>query len=175
MGLFKRNFTEDEQRQMNEAFGRISSCYQQHIDRPEFAYNFFHASIQEQQLRVIRDLNRMTEAGCGIYRCATRLHPISWFGYGLCVPFLPGRDILISEKTFSKGMDMLMEIVAHEYSHSRLHTVDGPMGRGVDSDDFEECITDAWKWSSLVRYPTYDSCRKPVPDGRLFTFNVRYS
>lgn len=150
MGIFKREFTSHERKMLNEAFERIAKTFRNHIENPDYVYRYFHATTQEQKRRVIRDMNEMTYVSCGIYKCATKWHPISWIGYGFCCPFLPGRGILIAERTFKEGIETLTEIVAHEFSHSQLYTIDGLMGEGIDSDIFEYCINDAWKWSSLT-------------------------
>ena len=150
MNIFKRDFTPNENRMMCEAFDRIVKIFREHIANPDYVYRYFHAKTKEQKYRVIHDMNEMTYVSCGIYKCATKWHPISWIGYGFCCPFLPGRGILISEKTFKQGIRLLSEIVAHEFSHSQLYTIDGSMGQGIDSDEFEKCIIDAWKWSSLI-------------------------
>lgn len=150
MGIFKREFTNSENQMLSEAFRRIVKIIQDHIDNPNYVYRYFHATTKTQKEIVINYLNKMLEVPFGIYKCATKWHPISWIGYGFCCPFLPGRGIMISENTFKEGIDLLTEIVAHEFSHSKLDTIDGLSGRGIDSEDFEQCIVDAWKWSMLM-------------------------
>ena len=41
------------------------------------------------------------------------------------------------------------EIIAHEFSHSQLKTIDGLAGKGIYSEEFYERIRDAWVWAFL--------------------------
>lgn len=95
-------------------------------------------------------LNLSGGSSANIYKCATKWHPISWFGYGLCCPFKPGKGILIAEKTFKEGVNSLIEIIIHEFSHSSLGTIDGLYAKGIDSDKFEDRIKDAWVWTFII-------------------------
>ena len=150
MNLFKRKFTNEEYQMLCKAFDIIVKTFNKHIKNPQYVFTYFHACNSKQKEKVIFCLEQMTNVSCGIYECATMWHPISWFGYGFCCPFLPGRGILISEKTFKGGIKLLAEIVTHEFAHSQLYIDDGLMGEGIDSADFNNCINDAWKWSSLI-------------------------
>lgn len=147
---FKRDFTDKENLMLGEALNYIVKRLNYLLKYPEYAYLHFNAVTDAQKNKVIECLHKMTFVSCGIYKCATKWHPISWFGYGLCCPFKPGKGILISEKTFKEGVNSLIEIIIHEFSHSSLGTIDGLYAKGIDSDKFEDRIKDAWVWTFII-------------------------
>jgi hypothetical protein len=150
MGLFVRNMTAEESEKLNRATRLITDRVRELLNNPQEAYSYFHATDAVQYAEVIRCLRELEYIACGIYRVATKYHPISWIGYGLCVPYKTGKPILLSEKIFCDSDRDFAQIVLHEYTHSKLGTKDGKLGKGIDSEVFRDCITDAWKWTFLI-------------------------
>ena len=147
--ITKREPTQEEARMMNTAFNEIVISCNELMNDPNQAYEAFHATTEDQKNQVVGALSQMTLVFTGIYSVATKFHPISWIGLGFCVPFIPGRPIMLSVRAF-EDIHTLNEVITHEFSHSKLRTIDGKMGKGISSDKFEELIEDAWVWTFLV-------------------------
>lgn len=145
---FKREMNDAELKVFTEATSIISKRCHEISKNPEQAFLYFRAETDEQKERVLREVNQMSYVACAHYSVLTWLHPFTWFGLGLTSKLNFGRPIALSYKAL-QDVQTAKEIIAHEFSHSQLKTVDGLAGKGIYSEEFYERIRDAWVWTFL--------------------------
>lgn len=88
-------------------------------------------------------------------KVATKWHPMCWAHnllkffpnnkflenirmFGFCVPFYPGRPIMLSQYVFDAGEAEVLDILAHELTHSLMYT------RDLNADNAVDALDDAW-------------------------------
>ena len=145
---FKREMNDKELEIFNQATNIISKRCHEISKDPEEAFRYFYAETEEQKSRVLREVQQMSYASCAHYSVLTWLHPFTWFGLGLTSRLNFGKPIALSYKAL-KDVNTAKEIIAHEFSHSQLGTIDGLAGKGIASEEFYERIRDAWVWTFL--------------------------
>jgi hypothetical protein len=100
-------------------------------------------------------IKKMEDAGTVRIKVATYLHPMSWFYYlnklfpknsffknricyGFCSPYSFDRPIMLAEYTFGLDVFDFKNILAHELTHSLMHTKD------LNANNSEDALNDAW-------------------------------
>ena len=114
----------------------------------KYSLQKYKEQTEEQKARVLREVEQMSYASCAHYSVLTWLHPFTWFGLGLTSRLNFGKPIALSYNAL-KDVNTAKEIIAHEFSHSQLGTIDGLAGKGIASEEFYERIRDAWVWTFL--------------------------
>lgn len=146
--LFKRPMNQQEAELYSKACNAITIRIEQLKSNIDSIALAFKAETEEQKERLAECLEQLSYLSCLNPSVATRFHPISILGYGLCSPFISPRPILLTEAIFKSSFADFIEILVHESSHSLLHTTDQSL---EEADTFEELISNAWAWSFALR------------------------
>ena len=146
--LFKRPMNQQEAELYSRACNVITmkiEYLKRNVNEIAFA---FKAETDAQKEELITRLEQLSYLGCLNPSVATRFHPISFLGYGLCSPFIHPRPIMLTEAIFKANFSDFTEILVHEASHALLDTTDQPL---EEADTFEELISNAWAWSFALK------------------------
>ena len=108
----------------------------------------YHTKHAEQIQKLVESLERLSYLNCLNPSVATRFHPISFLGYGLCSPFIRPRPIMLTEAIFKSSFSDFTEILVHESAHSLLDATDQPLD---EADTFDELIINAWAWGFALK------------------------
>ena len=146
--LFKRPMNQQEAELYSKACNVITIKIEQLKRNIDEIAPSFKAETEEQKAELIEDLEQLSYLHCLNPSVATRFHPISFLGYGICSPFIHPRPITLTEAIFKANFADFTEILIHESSHSLLGTTDQPL---EEADTFEELISNAWAWSFALR------------------------
>lgn len=146
--LFKRPMNQQEAELYSKACNVITIRIEHLKSDVDSIAPTFKAETEEQKERLAECLEQLSYMSCLNPSVATRFHPISFLGYGLCSPFIHPRPILLTEAIFKSSFSDFTEILIHESSHSLLGTTDQPL---EEADTFEELISNAWAWSFALR------------------------
>lgn len=146
--LFKRPMNQQEAEFYSKACNVITVKIE-HLKRnvDEIASNF-KAETEDQKEELIERLEQLSYLSCLNPSVATRFHPISFLGYGLCSPFIHPRPIMLTEAIFKADFSDFTEILIHEASHALLGTTDQSL---EEAGTFEKLIDNAWAWSFALK------------------------
>lgn len=143
-----------------ELINELEKLIAEYNDFNRFEFSFYLTKLsKEEKIEYFKQLKEKLEGmnNCDKVRVriAKAIHPMCWcyylskyfkslkflekfIMYGFCVPFLPGKPIMLAQYVFKDGEYELKNILAHELTHSLMNTKD------LNAISAEDAINDAW-------------------------------
>lgn len=113
---------------------------------------------KEEKIEYLKNLKKklVNMLNCSSVRIkvASKFHPMCWcyylskffkskvldnyIMYGFCVPFYPGKPVLLAPYVFDQGLNEVKDILVHELTHSLMNSKD------LNANNYKDAINDAW-------------------------------